>query len=127
MRLFDRRGLDRKLAVTSRVARRQLMLQVTKLARKGQRIARLSAPNRTGALKSNIVLRQYPNRVMASVVSKNTIGRGFYGDKGRSSKGFSLPRYFAMGGRSVSGKSRYMRHTLKELRKSAKGFRFKLR
>lgn len=127
MRLFNRGGLDKKLAVTSRIARRQLMLKIVGLARKGQRIARMTAPNRTGALKSNIVLRQYPSRVMASVVSKNTIGKGFYGDKGRSSKSFSLPRYFAMGGRSVSGKSRYMRHTLNELRKSAKGFTFRLR
>lgn len=100
--------------------------ELLRFAKLGQNHARMISPNRTGALRSFIHTYTTNKGFTAVITSQNTIGLGFYNDLGRSDA-FSLPQYFARGGRSSSGDGKYMLSTLKLLKQKMKNIKIDLR
>lgn len=128
VKAVNTKGATNKLSRAKQRANEQVKQYVWRLARFGKTYAISKAPTDTGALRSHIVATINKGGFRATITSQNTIGKGFYGDTGRSPSSFSLPRYFNYyGNPSRNGVPRYMLATLNRLKAETQGKGVKLK
>ena len=110
---------DAKLKRVNNKLNSGVKAEILKLAQMGQLHAQMIAPKDTGLLRAHIVYRQLGNGHSAEIVSKNTLHLYPGEPRNRTNQNFSLPIWFALGGYSSTGVSRYMETTLHMLRNEA--------